>query len=413
MATSQTATAARRILSFGGTVGLSTALGVVTIPVLIASLGTQDWAQLTLVQTLGQVFGIVVSYGWGAVGPTMVASAAENSRPEIFRSSLLARGIIFAIVLPVMGTVVFCLMPEEWVLITLGSATYLLQFMFSPWYFIGRGKPLQLFLYDAMPPLVGTAVALYVAYVTHSSTAFLIVQGSAYLMTVAIEAFVVLVPADKTAFTPFTATRFRTLLRTHASAVASTLTTGIYATMPMVVVQAFAPSSLPVYAMIDKFYRYGTIAFTPVLQFLQSWIPEPRDTATRTARMRVGLWVALGFGAAGGGLLGALSPFVGSLMSHGDVGISLALSLPVGLAFIAVACSTVLSFACLVILGRMRSVAISTLIGAGLGVPLMTVAAWQGHLLAIPWVLVVSEAVVALYQLGTFTRTLSKTTGRP
>jgi O-antigen/teichoic acid export membrane protein len=74
-------------------------------------------------------------------------------------------------------------------------------------------------------------------------------------------------------------------------------------------------------------------------------------------------------------------------------------SLPLGIAFIGIATAAIVGYACLVVVGRVRALAVSTLIGALVGAPLILLFAAAGSVPAVAWAVAVSELCVAGYQV--------------
>jgi hypothetical protein len=63
-------------------------------------------------------------------------------------------------------------------------------------------------------------------------------------------------------------------------------TGSLYVNLPLIVISAWLPLQLDLYTMIDRIFRYSVTAFSPVLQFIQGWIPEggPENLRHRMTR---------------------------------------------------------------------------------------------------------------------------------
>ncbi len=62
-----------RLASFAVTVGAGTIVGLISIPVITGIAGAHLWAVQAMSQSVSIMFGILVAFGWGTTGPSMVA----------------------------------------------------------------------------------------------------------------------------------------------------------------------------------------------------------------------------------------------------------------------------------------------------------------------------------------------------
>lgn len=398
---------AGRLSGFTVSVLLVTLLGVVSIPLLTASVGVETWGKLVLVQTVAQFGGILVAFGWGAVGAATVAGIQDGRRPAFFRRSLQARGVLFAVVLPVLALLLVVLTRGDVLLSILGAAVYLLPYLSANWYFTGEGRPKRLLLFDTLPTVVGAVLGLVGVWLIGQLWVYLLLQGLGYLAAVAISAQVVRHSPQEAGFEDLTP--LKTLLLTQRHAVSATLVSGLYVTLPMIAVQAFLPALQPMYAMADRLFKYASIAFLPIQQFFQSWVPV--DDGERPRRMRIATLSAVGIGFIAGALIAGLSPWASLLLSVGGNPVPLAVSLPLGVAFVGIATAAVVGYACLVSLGRVRALAVSTIIGALVGAPLIILFAVLGSVPAVAWAVAISELCVAAYQVAVLRKALREQVG--
>ena len=387
---------AGRLSGFTVSVLIVALLGVVAIPLLILTVGRFTWGTLVLIQTLAQFGGILVAFGWGAVGAATVAGILDQRRPAFFRRSLRARVGLYACVLPLLALLLMALTRGEVFLSILGSAVYLLPYLGANWYFTGEGRPKRLLLFDTVPTVIGGVLGLVGVWFTHELWVYLAFQGLGYLAAVTISALVVHRSPQDADFVD--STPLRTLLATQRHAVSATLVSSLYVTLPMIAVQTFLLPLQPMYAMANQLFKYASIALLPIQQFFQSWVPV--NDGGRSRRMRIASWSALGIGVIGGALIAFLSPWVSVLLSGGDNPVPVSVSLPLGIAFVGIATAAVVGYACLVSLGRVRALATSTMIGAIVGAPLIILFAVLGSVPAVAWAVAISELCVAGYLLS-------------
>ena len=386
---------AGRLSGFTLSVLLVSLLGIISIPWLTATVGGEEWGRLVLVQTVAQFGGILVAFGWGAVGAATVAGIREDRRPAFFRRSLHARALLYAIVFPIIAVLLILLLRGDLLIAILGAAVYLLPYIGASWYFTGEGRPRRLLLFDTVPTLVGALLGLLGASLTGQLWVYLVGQGLGYIAAVSGSAFVVRRSPQDHEYedrTPITA-----LLASQRHAVSATMVTGLYVTLPMVAVQTFLPALLPMYAIADRLFKYASIAFLPIQQFFQGWVPGADEGRPR--RMRIATLSAMGIGVVAGGLIALLSPWASTLLVVDGDPVPISVSLPLGVAFVGIATAAVVGYACLVTLGRVRALAVSTAIGAAVGAPLIILFAMLGSVPAVAWAVAISELCVAAYQL--------------
>lgn len=393
---------AGRLSGFTISVIIVTLLGIVAIPLLILTLGRVTWGTLVLIQTVAQFGGILVAFGWGAVGAATVAGIRDERRPAFFRRSLQARVVLYACVFPVLALLLLALTRGEMLISILGAAVYLLPYLGANWYFTGEGRPKRLLLFDTLPTVIGGVLGLVGVWLTHELWVYLVFQGLGYVAAVSISALVVRRSPQDADFVD--RTPLRALLATQRHAVSATLVSSLYVTLPMIAVQTFLLPLQPMYAMANQLFKYASIALLPIQQFFQSWVPV--DDGGRSRRMRIATWSAVAIGVIGGSLIAFLSPWVSGLLSGGENPVPLSVSLPLGVAFVGIATAAIVGYASLVSLGRVRALAVSTMIGAIVGAPLIILFAVLGSVPAVAWAVAISELCVAWYLLSVLRKAL-------
>lgn len=397
-------TAVTRLSGFSISVGVVTLLGIISMPLLIGALGRPTWGTLALIQTVSQFGGILVAFGWGATGAATVAGIDAPHRPAFYRTSLRTRGILYAVVLPAVAVVLALLTRGEIAVLLLGAAVYLLPNLGATWYFTGEGRPMRLLLCDTLPTVMGGVAGLVGALMTGELWVYLILQGAGFAVAVVLDATIVLRGSRSVAGAGAGAVRLKDALAGQRHAVSATLVSGLYVTLPMVAVQVFLPALQPMYAMADRLFKYASIALLPIQQFFQSWVPDPAADFRR--RARVAAIAAVGIGVIGGACIALLSPWASQLLSLGEIAVPWQVSMPLGVAFVGIATAAIVGYACLVVVGRVRALAMSTLVGALVGAPLILLFAVIGSVPAVAWAVAISELCVAGYQVAVLRRAL-------
>lgn len=380
---------------------------MLAIPVLIGVVGEDIWALMVVIQALAAVFGVLVAFGWGATGPSMVAEAQREQRPLIFRESFSARLTLYAVAVPTMTIIALLLTRGDIALSVLGTITYLLPYVASPWYFVGQARPDRLFVLNTIPSVIGTLLGLVAAWLTSTITAFLAVQAVGYLVAIVLERRHILATLPPGERPRYSIRAVLSLLGTQRHAVTGSLVSTLYVSLPLLTVQTLIPARVDVFTLADRLFRFGSLALAPVQQFLQGWVPEdgPGHVPARCVRA---VAIGLGFGLVGGGLIAGLSPWASSVLSGGAVPVPFSLSAPLGVAFVFVAGSAITGYACLILLGQVRHVAIASVMAAVIGAPLIVLSASLQNLELIAWSVAISEFVVTAYQLVWLKITLAR-----
>lgn len=400
---------ARRLLSFSATIGLGTAVGIISIPVVIGAVGAATWAQLAIIQGAALLFGVVVSFGWGTTGPSQVAAVVADLRPQLYLDSLVSRVYLFLLAAPALCVLLLLLVDVNKELVIIGSLAYLMPFLGAPWYFVGEAKPWRLFLLDSLPQILGMCAGLVTVHLTRELWTFVVMLLLGNLVAVILSATRIL--RGPTGTTPLalglSPRGVVARLYPQRHGVITAATGALYVYLPVFAVNAFLPESvLAIYVLADRFVRYGLMVFAPVLQFVQGWIPEHGAHLVRP-RMWRAVQLGGGIGVIGGLCVWLLSPVVAPLLSPTEpVLVPFGLSLPLGVAFAAIAISQIIGLACLVLIGEGRALAASTVIGAVVGAPLILLAGVFAGLPAVAWAVAISELLVAAYQLVVLRRRL-------
>lgn len=383
----------QRLGGFSASILLSSVIGVFAIPLLVAALGPDGWASIAVMQTTGQLTAVFVAFGWGATGPSIVASTAAGDRVAFYRHSFRIRGILYLTAAPVAAVLLFFLLRGDLVLALLGALAYVLPGLGAGWYFTGIARPMVFFLCEALPSAMGTVAGVVAAMLTGEvllvPACQFIGSGAAVLIS-----YTVISRERAARETEAKHPRFWSALREQRHAMTTAVTSAVYVAMPVLLVTVFYPTALPVYSIADRLFRYAAIAFLPIQQFFQGWVPSEADRVDR--RARIALIAGIVVGTIGGACIAVLSPLVSPWLG---IAVPFEVSLPLGIAFIGVALSGLVGYACLVVLGHTRFLARSTVIGAAIGIPALIVAAAFQSLPAVASAVALTELVVAGVQV--------------
>lgn len=396
----------RRLSGFALTVVGSTVVGLISMPLLIVGVGATAWAHFALAQSVAMFVSVLVSFGWGATGPSTVASLSNAHRPQFYASSFVARTVLYVVAVPVMTTIMALLLGGSWMFAGLAAVSLLLPAVSGSWFFIGESRPIRLLLCDALPQMIGTLAGTFSTLLTGSMTSFFLAQLAGNLCAVLLSLRAV--------------TRGRSViwlgqgwrgvgatLWHQRHGVWTTTATTLYVTLPSMLVQVFLPASLPAYAFAERLYRYASVAYSPVQQFLQGWVPAEGDGQLRR-RVRSASLLAVVLGGLGAAALVGLSGLASLLLTGGQIDVPLPMMVAFAVAFVAVTVSGTVGLACLVALKQLKALSFSSWIGALIGVPALVVSAANGQdARLVAWAVALAEATVAVAQLLFLRRALS------
>ncbi|GAA2180411.1 hypothetical protein GCM10009785_11120 [Brooklawnia cerclae] len=401
--------ALKRLSAFVLTSGMSSLVSLIAVPVIIARAGDYQWGIQAAIQSAATLFGVVVAFGWGTTGTGEVAILPVAERPQFYAGSLVSRIYLWLLTYPLMALVMALLNPDFVLLVLVGSATYLMPFLGASWYFVGESKPSRLFWFDALPQTTGLAASVVTMLITSDLVATVTTQLIFNTIGVSVSALVVF----RTSAAPVRLNwsipaAFRRLWGQRHS-VATSAASSLYVSTPLLVLNALHPSAMSLYAMGDKLFRFGLTAFTPVLQFIQGWLPEGGRENLAYRVKRAAQFVPF-ISLVGAACILALGPWASRLLSANQIDFGFGMSLPFALVFFAVSITQVLGLACLVQLKRTKALATSTIIGATAGIPLVILSAWFFAAQGVAWALVVSEIAVLVYQAVAVARELRQRT---
>ncbi|WP_144877210.1 lipopolysaccharide biosynthesis protein [Microbacterium sp. 1.5R] len=349
----------RRSALFSLSIILSTLVGVASIPVLIGQLGDTTWARLAVLQAIAQFLAVIVGFGWGATGPSTVASLPAAERKTFFATSLAARLLIVVPVLA-LGTIAASLIVGiDPLVAALIAVTAVAPAAGAGWYFIGTNRPVALFLFDALPAILGQAAALVGVLMIPSMLVYASCTASLAVLGLVAACLFVATRSKDGRWTLDRSQPLQALMRDQLPGFTATFTTSLLTTLPVVIVQVIVPAAaLPLFVLADRLSRYAGLVLAPVLQAIQSWVPEAGPEHI-PSRGRTAMLVACGIGAIGAIGMITCAPWVSPLLSQGAIAIPLLIAAIMGLGFAGEAISQVTGLAVLVTIGRSRELALS------------------------------------------------------
>ncbi|WP_193598481.1 hypothetical protein [Microbacterium sp. YJN-G] len=367
-----------------------------SIPLLIDSIGATEWARLFVLQMIGQFASIIVGFGWGATGPSLVASLPEQKRRQFLLDSVVARVPLLIGVVPVAAGIGVVLGADPLAALTAAFA-YAVPGIGAAWFFIGTNRPLALLAFDALPAVLGQVVALIAVVFAPTLQSYLWAIVIATSVGVCGGLAFALSRADGARLRRTRRAELSATMRTQFAGLATVLFGNLSTMGPVIIVDIVMKPVLPVFAAVDKLYRYGILVLAPILQAVQGWVPEAGRSQVR-ARARITLLVGLGIGVIGGGLFAVLATPVSIPLTVGKAVIPWEIGVIAGVGFGAECVGQIVGLAGLVALRKERELARSSVAAAVIGLLVMIPAALIVGLTGVIAVIALSAIAVAVYR---------------
>lgn len=366
---------ARRLAGFTGWPLLALITPLVVSP-LIARIAGDGWSTVVTAMSIGSLGMAAITWGWSLTGPPRVAQASESARWELYRESIHTRLLLSVAVLPLAGVLTALLAVPH---LRLSAALVAIAFsavgLLPQWYCIGIGKPTLLGLFDTLPRVIATLVALPIMLWTRSILAYpvLLLAGIAFSVW--------LFPRHVFSKRPTPPRNLRATWReiTSMAPAAGTSLIGVgysYAPVPIATALLAAAASSR-FASADQLFRYSLYAVTALGNALQGWSLEVEGEAGRRRQ----IWAAmlgLILGVVGGIALAVAGPWVTGIMFGQLVAADSSPSLWYGIAFFFLAVSSPLQRNLLLPNGRTKMVLVATAIAALVGISVMFLAGCNG-----------------------------------
>ena len=243
------------------------------------------------------------------------------------------------------------------------------------WFFIGDANPKAFIAFVVAPRSIGPVLGALVSLHEKSIWPFAISTFAAALfssITSALAIFSKYPIAKKTISSH--AHEAYVAIRKNSSGVASSMSWTILSNLPTVVVGFLSPQGLPSFAISDKVVKFGMTATQPLLQVLQSWVP---DSKFEIQKMKIKRISKIAIIASVFGLILSIVLFqkVTMFLSHGQITAQTGLVITQSLQLVVIFLSSLTGGIFLVSLGEVKSVASARIIGLGIGALLVPIGA--------------------------------------
>lgn len=170
----KSASVASRLLRFGGLQAANAIIPLLVLPTVIAIIGPDGWVGLANGLGIGAAAAVAIGLAWPITGPPRVAGVDDEVARDVFAEALVMRALVFLPVVALMSLVVVGLTPDtadSLLPISMVIATAL-NGLSSNWYFIGCGRAGDIVIFETLPKVVATALAIPVVMWTQEPTLY-------------------------------------------------------------------------------------------------------------------------------------------------------------------------------------------------------------------------------------------------
>lgn len=398
--------ALHRLGGFGSSIVLMAVINVSVIPIVISLAGATVWGGIAVAQSIAAFGAIIVAFGWGTTGPSDVARLSHERRGQFYVDSVSSRVWLFAMVLPAVLAIVWYVAPADHLANACAAVALLMPALGASWFFIGEKSPWRLLLFENAPRAIGTIIGALFLVTLGNVAVFTAAQALGALASVVVGW--INVTGRYRNYVLSAGPRAAALrLPQQAGGMITASTAALYVNLPLVLVSLVVPGATAAYAVADKLLKFALTAFSPITQVAQGYVPST-DPEKHLQRAKVAAISAATLGVIAGSLYAMLAPWAAHLLSAHKIEISGELSIPLGVALASIATSGIVGLACLTSFGAIKRVAMSTILGALAGVPLLIVSGVVAGAVGIAWATASSELLVTAYQLFYFRRLASQ-----
>ena len=255
-------------------------IGAVTpllaLPAISHRFGVEGWSAIAVGQSVGAAASVAVELGWGLTGPQAVASTDHWGSSRLLASSMKSRVAVAVAVLPAAALVVWLLAPPYVFAAVLAAAAMSISGLSLNWFFIGLGRPSRIFWSDALPRLL--SVLLGVASITLLAAPLEVFSACLLLGFLASPVVgVALARPSRLAFS--NVDDVVATVRRQAVALVGRGLSAVYIGLPVALVQAWAPTAVPVFAAAERLMRMGLLVLQSVPNVLQRTIGVATNNA--------------------------------------------------------------------------------------------------------------------------------------
>jgi O-antigen/teichoic acid export membrane protein len=371
--------------------------GFISIPILIFLLGADSWADIAVAQAAGQILGIIVGYGWSMTGAAQVAGMPVNLRPAFFKKTFRVRAVLFSGLLPLLFLATYVLKGDNYLPFLLIAASVMMSGLGASWFYIGSKAPSKLLFLDVAPRVATVFLSLIVLWFGGEIVWFATIQLAGSVISIFIVKYDIGKLSGESA-EKFSVALFYREIQKGRSAFLTAVTASAYVNAPVVIVAAFAGASAAEYILADKLLKLAQRTLGPLTQLFQGHIPD-ENLKIQEKRFPKAIAASLAVATVSATVYFLAVNQVALLISHQQVTISTPLAICFAACLFSVNISSVTGLVILTSLGKIRLVALSTLIGAITAFALIGALIPSLSSLGVAIAVASSEIVVMVFQI--------------
>ncbi len=380
-----------RLAGFTGAPILSALAPFIILPVISRIVGADGWANFSTGQSIGILGMVGVLFGWGIVGPVRVARATSmQEHAVILHESIRSRLLTSLIAVPAAAVATFLVSGPSYRLESVAVAVAMTVGGLTPaWFCIGQGNPRALMIFDALPKLAASLLALPIIALTGQ-----ILWYPALLLAFTVPAFAIhaYLTAHGDALGDARPRRLLSVLRALVPTATIDATSNAYGSTAIPIATAgLDPADASSFASADRAYRIAIMAVIAFGNAFQAWVLDPQTTGT-ARRHRLALLSHIVLGLAGGSAIALLGPWLTGVLFGQDVAAKPLPSLLFGVAFFFLSTTTPLIRNILIPAQAYRTVFAATIAAAAVGITTMVVGSLLGSASIVALGVAVSEA---------------------
>jgi hypothetical protein len=363
------------LAGFGLTTGLLAIASIASIPAMVSASGPGSWGAIALGQGVGGIAALVVGYGWAVTGPSTIARSSVGEQLNEYADSVRVRLALFLPCAAIAALVASVISPRYPLFTAAGAISATAVAFSAGWFFAGLSRPFLLLGLETFPRVVSTGIGVVLMRSGASAIAGLACMTAGMILAFAIVTAWVFRNYGRLGAQRIP-TPTRELLRSRREGIAVMLGAQLFFSAPLAIVSIAAPAQQPVYALADKIRQLVSAGLGPLVMVFQGWVPQRgSDVIRRRATIALGYAAALGLVvivvlvAVGGRLMHWLGH--GEIPSDQWIVVLTALTVAVDLF------NSVLVFAVIAALGRLRVVTRATAISIVVMLVVTTVGAFR------------------------------------
>lgn len=286
---------ATKLGGFGFAPLLVSLASVISVPLVLAGIGSGPWVSIAVGQAIGDVARSVVAWSWNSTGLTAIAKMSPEERIKYYFASIAPRLLLLVPVLILLVLFVMLWPLESRILALLSAFSGAVFGLSGAWVYIGSREPKPLIFLNSIPRAASTIMGAVLVAVSHIGWFFpaLLIVGNLVAVSltnrdmrkrqnslgVVLESF-----------------KLKQVLR-QISENASGFVVGFFLTLrmsaPVLIAPVIAPDGAAVVALADKIVRWVNTGLTPLMQYVQTGIPLGNSTTSRKVKRGVNVaWIA-------------------------------------------------------------------------------------------------------------------------